>query len=113
MTATPTMKTPAKSSVSARARPTAWEIASAYWWTASIRWRRRFSSQCSKSSQSHRRNTAANKVGGQIENRRQNAAESSVFLLEMQHIRTAGTNVVAHAIRLGRRRSRGKGQVRL
>jgi len=41
----------AKSSDSARAKPTAWASAFACWSTALIRWRRRFSSRCLKSSQ--------------------------------------------------------------
>ena len=36
-TVTPTTKIPAKSSASAPAKPTAWAIACACWWTASIR----------------------------------------------------------------------------
>ena len=52
MTTTPITKTPARSSASARAKPTVWAIACACSWTASIRWRRKSSSRCWKSSQS-------------------------------------------------------------
>ena len=44
-TTSPTTKPRARSSASARAKPTAWVIAYACWWTALIPWKRKFSSR--------------------------------------------------------------------